>query len=121
MSFQALDNKGKNFLKLCNDESNLLEPLTIKSSPWLQHFGHSDILYAKATRAIVNHTPIGEYQLRFFPREEFMCPCGLYSIESRQHILHECKRFNKYWNPKRDSIGYFTLFLKFNNNAFIFN
>ena len=60
------------------------------------------------------------YQLRFFHREEFACPCGLYPIESRRHILHECKRFNNYWNPRRDSIGHFTLFLEYNSNAFFF-
>ena len=44
---------------------------------------HSNSLYAKASRVIVNHVSIGEYCLRFFPREEFKCPCGLYSIETR--------------------------------------
>ena len=107
MSFQALDNKGKNFLELLDDESNPLKSLTIKDGPWLQYFGHSNTLCTRATRAIVNHVPIGEYRLRFFPREEFECPCGLYPIESRQHILHKYKRFNNYWNPRRDLIYYF--------------
>jgi len=30
MSFQALDNKEKNFLELCDDKSNSLKLLTIK-------------------------------------------------------------------------------------------
>jgi len=74
----------------------------------------------RATRAIVNHAPIGEYRLRFFPKEEFSCPCGLYPIESRWHLLHECKRFNNYWNSRRDSISHFVLFLVYNSNAFSF-
>jgi len=61
MFFQVLDNKGKNFLELLDDEFNLLGPLTIKGGPWLQHFGHSNILCTRATRAIINHAPIGEY------------------------------------------------------------
>jgi len=40
-------------------------------------------LCARATRAIVNHASTGEYHLIFFPREEFLCPYSLYSIESR--------------------------------------
>ena len=94
--FQALDLKGKNFLELLNNNLNSLEPSTIKGGPWLQHFGYSNSLCARATRAIVNYTPIGEYQLRFFLKEDFSCPCNIYSIESRQHILYEYKRFNNY-------------------------
>ena len=47
------------------------------------------------TWAITNHAPIGEYQLCFFPREEFSCLYGLYSIETRCHILYNYRRFNK--------------------------
>ena len=67
------------------------------------------MLCAQASRAITNYAPIGEYQLRFFPREEFDYPCGDYPIETRQHILHECQRFNNYWNSRRNTITYFML------------
>jgi len=93
---------------------------TTKEGPWLKCFGHSNLLCARALRAIVNHAPIGDYCLRFFPREEFKCSCGLYTIETRQDILHECRRYNNYWNPRRDSIAHFTLFLEFNGNDFLF-
>ena len=46
-------------------------------------FGHSNSLCAKATRAIINYVPIGEYHVRFFPKEEFSYLCGLYSIKTR--------------------------------------
>jgi len=45
---------------------------------WLKYFGHSNSLYARATRTIINYAPIGEYRLRFFLREEFKCLCSLY-------------------------------------------
>ena len=32
----------------------------------------------------------------------------------------DCRRFNKYWNPKRDTIGQLIFFLKFSLNAFSF-
>jgi len=33
----------------------------IKSRPWLKLIGYSNSLYIRATRAITNHMPIGEY------------------------------------------------------------
>ena len=96
MTFQASDGKGKNFLELLDDDLNIIEPSYTKGGPWLQLIGHSNSLCARATRAITNHTPIGEYKLRFFPKEEFSCPCNEYPIESRRHILYDCKRFNGY-------------------------
>ena len=120
MLFQVLDSKGKNFLDLLNDDLNPLEPSSIKGGPWLQWFGHSNSLCARSSRAIMNHASIEEYWLRFFSKEEFVCPCGNYPIETRWHILHECKMFNNYWNLRRDTIAYFMLFLQFNSSAFSF-
>ena len=118
--FQALDGKGNHFLDLLDNDFNIIEPSYSKDGPWLQAFGHSNSLCTHATRAITNHTPIGEYRLRFFPDKDFSYPCNNYPIESRRHILHECKRFNKYWNPRRDSLNYFIMFLVANPNAFAF-
>ena len=120
MSFQVSDLKGRNFLDLLNDNFNPLKLSNIKGNLWLQHFSHSNSLCARATKAIINHTSIGKYRLKFFSRENFLCPCSLYPIESWQHILYNCKRFNNYWNLRKDSIAYFTLFLKHNNKAFSF-
>ena len=83
MYFQVSDLKGRNFLELLNNNSNPLKLSAIKSSLWLQYFGHFYFLCTRATRAIINHAPISEYQLRFFSREEFACPYILYPIESR--------------------------------------
>ena len=60
MSFQVADFKGRNFLELLDNNLNPIELLTIKDSPWLQHFGHSNSLCARATRAIVNYALIDE-------------------------------------------------------------
>ena len=120
MLFQALDSKGRNFLDLLDDDLNLIKPSSIKRGPWLQHFSHSNSLCAHFTRAIMNHAPIGKYQLKFFPNEEFVFPCSFYPIELRRYILYECKRFNNYWNLRRDTIAYFMLFLQFNFSAFSF-
>jgi len=67
MSFQVLNNKENFFLELLNNDSKLIEPSISKGGPWLKYFGHSNSLYARATRVIVNYAPIGKYYLRFFP------------------------------------------------------
>jgi len=118
MTSQASDFKGKHFLDLLDDELLPIEPLYTKRGSWIRHFGHSSSLCGRATRAITNHAPIGEYCLCFFPNEDFSCPCGNYPKESRCHILHDCRRFNNYWNLMRDTISQFVSFLEFNLNAF---
>ena len=121
MTFQASDGKGHHFLDLLDDKLNNIKPLHVKGGPWLQSFGHSNSLYARATRAITSHTPIGEYRLRFFPRMDFSCLCNNYPIEFRRYILYECCRFNGYWNLGRDTLNHFVMFLMANPNAFTFN
>jgi len=120
MRFQAPDDKGQYFLKLCNDNIQSIILSIAKGGLWLKYFGHSNLLCIKVSRAIVNHVPIGKYWLRFFSREKFDCPYGSYPIELRWHILYKCKEYNNYWNPRWDSIVYFILFLKFNSGDFSF-
>jgi len=120
MTFQASDGKGRCFLNLVNGNYEDIGPSYIKGGPWLQAFGYSNSLCTRATRAITNHAPIGEYRLRFFPNEDFSCPCGNFPIESRRHVLYDCKRHNGYWNPRRDSLCHFVLFLIANPKAFAF-
>ena len=120
MIFQVSDLKRKQFLNLLNSDSNILEPFYIKGRPWLKFFGYSNSLCARAMRAITNHAPTGKYRLRFFPREEFSCLCGFYPIKIRWHFLYECKRFNKYWNLRKDLISHFVMFLESNPGAFVF-
>ena len=121
MTFQASEGKGKQFLDLLDDNLNTTELSYTKGGPWLQMFGHSNSLCACATRVITNHALIREYRLRFFPSLDFLCPCNNYPIESRRHILHKYKRFNGYWNPRRDTLKHFVMFLIANPNAFTFD
>jgi len=53
----------------------------------------------------MNHAPIGEYRLRFFPKEPFACTCGDYPIEMRRHIYFDCVQYNT-WSvllPEKDN------------------
>jgi len=81
-----------------DDDLNPIKLSYAKGRLWLKVFGHSNLLCARALRAIVNHAPIEEYHLRFFPKEEFKCLYSLYPIELRKHSLHNCTRYNNYWN-----------------------
>jgi len=120
MTFQVSDGKDKQFYDLVDNNLEIIKPSYTKGGLWLQSFGHSNLLCARATRVITNHTLIGKYCLRFFPKEDFKCSCGDYPIETRRHILHECMRYNGYWNPRRDTLSHFVMFLSANPKAFAF-
>ena len=120
MCFQASNRKENNFLDLLDNNFNIIKLSYIKRGPWLQTFSHSNSLCTRATWAITNHVPIGEFYLRFFSNEDFKCPCNKYPIETRRHILHECQKFNRYWNPRRDLLSHFIMFLLHNPKAFAF-
>ena len=119
--FQASNFKGNQFLDLLDNNNNIIKPSYVKEGSWLKVFGHLNSLCMHAIKAIINHAPTGKYKLRFFPRKEFKCSCSWYPIESRHHILYECGRFNGYWNPRRDSLSYFVMFLESNPSAFSFS
>ena len=118
MTFKLSDLKGRNFLHLLNNDLSEIKPSYIKGGSWIKHFGFSNLLYAYTTRAIINHAVIGEYCLRFFPREKFKCLCKFYPI--KYHILYKYRQFNKYWNLMREMMNHFISFLEFNPNAFFF-
>jgi len=101
MYFQVSEYKGKNFLKLNNNNNTLICPIYIKGGAWLKYFGSSNSLYAHITRLVTNDTPISEYRLRFLPKESIACLYSNYSIETRRHILLKYPQYKKFWNPKK--------------------
>ena len=121
ITFQASKLKGNHFLNLLDNELHTIEPLYTKRGPWIKQFGHLNSLCARAMRAITNHASIGEYYLRFFLRESFSCPCRVYPIEIRRHILYEYRRCIKYQNSLRATLSHLVIFLEFNPNAFSFH
>ena len=104
MTFQASDYKGNHFLDLFNDDYLPIKPTYIKGSTWLKLISRSNSLCVRATKAITNYTSIGEYCLRFFPKENSNCSCRSYPIKLKHHILHKCRRYKNYWNPSRESL-----------------
>ena len=96
MSFHMMDLKEKHFLDLIDDNLKPIDSMYIKNGPWINYLGLFNFLYTRVTRAITNYAPIDEYCIRFFPNKDFSCLYRMYLIESRQHILHEYRRFNNY-------------------------
>ena len=103
-NFKNLKLKRRNFLELLHNYCSEMKPSYMKGGPWIESFRFSNLLCARATHAIINHALIVEYWLHFFLREEFSCLCRLYPIKTRHHILYDCTRFNKGWNPDRETI-----------------
>ena len=87
MMFQASNFKGNHFLDLLDDDNIIIELLYVKGRPWFKMLGHSNSLYTQTTRAITNHALTDEYRLRFFPREEFKCPCVLWDTLSTNDFI----------------------------------
>ena len=73
MNFQVFNLKDTHFLDLLDDDLNPIELSYIKERLWIKYFGHSNFLYMKAIRTIINHVLIGEYHFQFFPWKEFGC------------------------------------------------
>jgi len=88
--FQALEYKRRNFLELTNNNHQSICLTYSKGSAWLKYFGLSNSIYICTPRLIMNHVSIGEYRLRFFSKEFFICIYSGYSIEMRRHILFDC-------------------------------
>ena len=71
-SGKRLEEWGWHFLATKKDKQNEACP-AYKGGTWLSLFGHSITLYVRATRAILNHAPIGEYREIFHPQEPTAC------------------------------------------------
>jgi len=96
--FKTLGLKENFFLNILNNNLSNIEPFYTKRGLWIESFRFSNSLCAWV---ITNHASIGACWLYFFPREEFSCLCGLYSIKTRYYIPYNCKRFNKGWNLEK--------------------
>jgi len=101
--------------------SDLLVVFRLVITITFKHFRHSNFLCARVFRTITNHTSIGEYCLRFFPKESSACFYDEYLIEIRNYITYKCRRFNNYYNPNNESLENFITFLEFNPGVFSFH
>ena len=121
-SFIRPSSQGRYFLSLKGGIKNLLQPFYAKGGGWLPFIGESVTLCARATRAILNHAPIGEFRQRFFPVECTQCPCSHCQVETCRHIFANCRWFAHF--PLTDlvpTVKDFVKFLKEHPSAFAFS
>ena len=94
-SFASTTFRGSRFLNLVDSTGKSLGPSALHHGTWLRLATKDPpTLVARLTRCITAHAPIGEFRLWFFPNEESSCPCGEF-LETREHILYECTRFER--------------------------
>jgi len=78
-----------------NLKDNNNKDILSKDSSQLKICECSNMLTAYLARLITNHTLIGKYRLRFFPKEPYSCLYKKAEIKMRQHLLFNCNRFKK--------------------------
>ena len=89
-SFTSNPKKGQCFLNFENENQNVIKLIYAKGGLWLPSIGFTNLLCACFTCMTTSHTPIREYQQRFFPHLPISCLCGEAKIQTREHIVMEC-------------------------------
>ncbi|EKM78177.1 hypothetical protein AGABI1DRAFT_93053 [Agaricus bisporus var. burnettii JB137-S8] len=122
--------KGNSWYEITDKEGNEVLPSHLQGGPWFQTYqgvkaANDSPLFARLMRVMCNHAPIGEYRVRFFPKEPYKaCQCDLKSPETRQHLLMVCslfvRRINHYDLDGITTIRGLILFLQDNPQAFSF-
>jgi hypothetical protein len=90
--------RGSNFLHLWGKEGKMPRPSSHKGGKWLQAFGSDIRLCARASRAILNHAPIGAYRQWFHVGDcNYWChyredtqPGVMGTLKTRHHLLTNC-------------------------------
>ncbi|KAF5326184.1 hypothetical protein D9611_000176 [Ephemerocybe angulata] len=59
-------------------------------------------LYGRIAQVRTGHAYSGEFRPRFSFDEPHTCPCDNSTIESREHVLAHCPRFERWRQPLRD-------------------
>ena len=118
--------KGRNFLPL-KKGGLTLAPSHLNGGPWVgalrKSKQYSNSLTARFVRAVLDHSPIGSYRLRFNLADEYGCSCGA-RLEYRGHILFSCRKYTRTAaRPAGDTgvdLRAFIRFLEWNPIAFSF-
>jgi hypothetical protein len=59
-------------------------------------------VHSRIIQTITGHGFRGDYYARFVPSESTACPCGEEPMQTREHILIECRLFEPYRHILRD-------------------
>jgi hypothetical protein len=122
--FADLDYRGNHFLPLYEDihRKRPLQPTHVKRGPWLKYLwmeGADNPLVARFCCAVLNHAPIGAFRAWLNVTEDPSCSCGETTVESREHILFYCRKYQDRARPLLN-VQSFIKFLIKNPLAFAF-
>ncbi|KAJ3500911.1 hypothetical protein NMY22_g19103 [Coprinellus aureogranulatus] len=83
------DYRGHQFLVLHDPKGKPLPPAYANGGAYLRHVSGDPKMCARFCRAILNHAPIGEYNLWFNNPEDSECECGC-PVQTCHHIFVQC-------------------------------
>ena len=69
-------------------------PPNLKPTRHARALANNRELYGRLIQSRTGHGYTGEFRQRFFPSEPFLCPCGDGSVETREHVLTSCTRYD---------------------------
>jgi len=117
----ALKERGSHFLDLYEHEKGrAIKPIHIKGGPWIRSkASENNALFARLTRSILGHAPIGEYRQRFHPHLPTSCQCGA-ELQTRQHLVMDCPLYKEEWPGMVLTFQRYVKWLKKNPKVFAF-
>ena len=106
MIFQVSDLKSNHFLDPLDNDLHNIKSLYIKGDLYIKYFRYSNSLCTRTTQAMTNHTPIGEYHLRFFLKESFMLQIQILSVRQVNESCTGLTQENSIEDSVQDSLSY---------------
>ncbi|KAF5319459.1 hypothetical protein D9619_008774 [Psilocybe cf. subviscida] len=69
---------------------------SLKPTKRAKHLKNRREIFGRLVQARTGHAYTGEFRRRFFPGEPFRCPCDNQTIETREHIIISCPRYEEH-------------------------
>ncbi|KAF5311071.1 hypothetical protein D9619_007654 [Psilocybe cf. subviscida] len=74
---------------------------SLKPTKRAKHLRNRREIFGRTVQARTGHAYTGEFRRRFLPTEPFRCPCDNQTIETREHIITSCPRYEEHRNILR--------------------
>ena len=79
-----------------------LSPPSLKTTNHFEELEDRRELFGRLLQCRTGHNYSGEYYARFVPSESIDCPCGE-PLQTREHILRDCPRYEPHRHTLRDA------------------
>ncbi|KAF5314375.1 hypothetical protein D9619_011893 [Psilocybe cf. subviscida] len=74
---------------------------SLKPTKHAKHLKTRHEVFGRLIQARTGHAYTGKFRRRFFPSEPFRCPCDNQTVETREHIIISCPRYETHWDILR--------------------